>query len=173
MRGSAGTSFFCLFIRKRTINLCTSVQTWENEGDTHFVYPAPFVTESLIYSIMGLFLLCRGLAQLSDVHFALMLVIRYTGERSCWWLFVCEKDSEWTNHPSRSSILLWKRASPRHNPRTGAARPLLITRRRPEGYPCLQSITGFVRRSQSYAKGRASIRADMARSHRRILYDER
>lgn len=38
----------------------------------------------------------------SDVHFAMMLVIRYTEERSCCWLFLCEKDSEWTHHPSRS-----------------------------------------------------------------------
>src|SRR6266851_3136084 len=26
----------------------------------------------------------------SDVHFAMMLVIRYTEERSCCWLFLCE-----------------------------------------------------------------------------------
>ena len=38
----------------------------------------------------------------SDIHFAIMLVIRYTEERSCWWLFLCEKDAEGTNHPSRS-----------------------------------------------------------------------
>src|SRR5437588_8128717 len=54
-----GYLLFCFFIRQSAIHFCASVQTWENEKDTYSISPMIVRTDGLIYSIMGLFLLCR------------------------------------------------------------------------------------------------------------------
>jgi len=67
------------------------VQTWENEKDTYSISPMTVRTDGLIYSIMGLFLLCRLTVRLFSRPFGRIALPWEGGSRGNWNL--CSTDT--------------------------------------------------------------------------------